>query len=534
MTLTSLSFYLLVLALLVLYYLVPKRFQWVVLLIGSYAFYAFVCLRYMGFIVITTLTTYFGARGMDAMTAHMEQTVAAHKQDWEREERKAYKKRCKSRRKALMIAILLLNFGILAVLKYYNFFAESMETLFASVGLTVSLGHIGLLLPLGISFYTFQSMGYVLDVYREKVPAERNVGKLALFVSFFPQIIQGPIGVYDQLAHQLYAEHRYSFDNIRFGAQLILWGFFKKLVIADRAVGMIHTVAGAYTDYAGTYVLLAALVYALQLYADFSGGIDISRGVAQMFGITMGENFRRPYFSRTLTEYWHRWHISLGDWLRNYLFYPLSISKAFLNWGRHAKQHLGNHIGKVLPTAVASLITFLIIGLWHGASWKYVAFGFWNGMVILVSTLLQPVSDKVVAALHIERKSAWYQVFSMLRTFVVVLIGYYFDIADGFRAAMGMMVKSVTDLHLSQLRPGAVLEALPLTRYDWCVLLFGTVVIFTASVIQERSQRTIREILDEKCLALRWAVLLAGIFAVVLMGVYGPGVQAAEFVYMQF
>ena len=534
MTLTSLSFYLLVLALLVLYYLVPKRFQWVVLLIGSYAFYAFVCLRYMGFIVVTTLTTYFGARGMDAMTAHMEQTVAAHKQDWEREERKAYKKRCKSRRKALMIAILLLNFGILAVLKYYNFFAESMETLFASVGLTVSLGHIGLLLPLGISFYTFQSMGYVLDVYREKVPAERNVGKLALFVSFFPQIIQGPIGVYDQLAHQLYDEHKYNFDNIRFGAQLILWGFFKKLVIADRAVGMIHTVAGAYTDYAGTYVLLAALVYALQLYADFSGGIDISRGVAQMFGITMGENFRRPYFSRTLTEYWHRWHISLGDWLRNYLFYPLSISKAFLNWGRHAKQHLGNHIGKVLPTAVASLITFLIIGIWHGASWKYVAFGFWNGMVILVSTLLQPVSDKVVAALHIERKSAWYQVFSMLRTFVVVLIGYYFDIADGFRAAMGMMAKSVTDLHLSQLRPSAVLEALPLTKYDWAVLLFGTIVIFVASVIQERSQRTIREILDEKCLALRWAVLLAGIFAVVLMGVYGPGVQASEFVYMQF
>ncbi len=322
MTLTSLPFYLLVLALLVLYYLVPKRFQWVVLLIGSYAFYAFVCLRYMGFIVVTTLTTYFGARGMDAMTARMEQTVAAHKQDWEREERKAYKKRCKSRRKALMIAILLLNFGILAVLKYYNFFAESMEALFASVGLTVSLGHIGLLLPLGISFYTFQSMGYVLDVYREKVPAERNVGKLALFVSFFPQIIQGPIGVYDQLAHQLYDEHKYNFDNIRYGAELILWGFFKKLVIADRAVGMIHTVAGAYTDYAGTYVLLAAIVYALQLYADFSGGIDISRGVAQMFGITMGENFRRPYFSRTLTEYWHRWHISLGDWLRNYLFLP--------------------------------------------------------------------------------------------------------------------------------------------------------------------------------------------------------------------
>ena len=368
MTLTSLSFYLLVLALLVLYYLVPKRFQWVVLLIGSYAFYAFVCLRYMGFIVITTLTTYFGARGMDAMTAHMEQTVAAHKQDWEREERKAYKKRCKSRRKALMIAILLLNFGILAVLKYYNFFAESMETLFASVGLTVSLGHIGLLLPLGISFYTFQSMGYVLDVYREKVPAERNVGKLALFVSFFPQIIQGPIGVYDQLAHQLYAEHRYSFDNIRYGAELILWGFFKKLVIADRAVGMIHTVAGAYTDYAGTYVLLAALVYALQLYADFSGGIDISRGVAQMFGITMGENFRRPYFSRTLTEYWHRWHISLSSWLRDYIYIPLGGK------GKR-RQHIN------------LMATMTIGGLWHGAAWQYVVFGLLHGIILCMERL---------------------------------------------------------------------------------------------------------------------------------------------------
>ena len=517
MELISLKYAIFVIVLLVLYYCFPKKYRWYVLLAGSMAYYVIICKWYVLFIIFTICTTYGSTIWIDKLLKEQNAIVKSHKEDWDRQTRKEYKEKGRKKRVAVMLFALLCNFGILAFLKYIPY-----------------AGVLGLLLPLGISFYTFQSMGYVLDVYREKVPAERNVGKLALFVSFFPQIIQGPIGVYDQLAHQLYDEHKYNFDNIRFGAQLILWGFFKKLVIADRAVGMIHTVAGAYTASAGTYVLLAALVYALQLYADFSGGIDISRGVAQMFGITMGENFRRPYFSRTLTEYWHRWHISLGDWLRNYLIYPLSISKAFLNWGRHAKQHLGNHIGKVLPTAVASLITFLIIGIWHGASWKYVAFGFWNGMLILVSTLLQPVSDKVVAALHIERKSAWYQVFSMLRTFVVVLIGYYFDIADGFRAAMGMMVKSVTDLHLSQLRPGAVLEALPLTRYDWAVLLFGTVVIFAASVIQERSQRTIREILDEKCLALRWAVLLAGSFAVVLMGVYGPGVQASEFVYMQF
>ena len=414
-----------------------------------------------------------------------------------------------------------------------------MVTVFGAMVLMKALSQLqalpdGLLVPIGLSYFTFQSVGYLIDVYRGKVTPEKNYAKVLLFAGFFPQMTQGPITTWKQLMPQLDSPHRLSPNGFVSGVFLMAWGFFKKLVIADRLMPAVSVLVAAAQELPGWLVLATAAMYAIVLYADFSGGIDISRGVAQMFGITMGENFRRPYFSRTLTEYWHRWHISLGDWLRNYLFYPLSISKAFLNWGRHAKQHLGNHIGKVLPTAVASLITFLVIGIWHGASWKYVAFGFWNGMVILVSTLLQPVSDKVVAGLHIERKSAWYQVFSMLRTFVVVLIGYYFDIVDGFRAAMGMMLKSVTDLHLSQLRPGAVLEALPLTRYDWCVLLFGTVVIFTASVIQERSQRTIREILDEKCLALRWAVLLAGIFAVVLMGVYGPGVQASEFVYMQF
>ena len=516
MSFASLPFVGLVTAGVVLYYLVPKRAQWVVLLLASMVFYLVGGVKSAVWLVLVAGLTWLAGLLLEKQNARPAPDKAA-------------KTAVRSAKKRICAACLVLCFGLLYLMKYWNFTASALPS-----ALGDKLPRWDFVVPLGLSYFIFQSVGYVIDVYRGKLSAQKNPLKYGLFVSFFPQMVQGPISRYDQLAPQLLAERSLDWRDLKFGIQLCLWGYFKKLVIADRAVGMIHTVAGAYTDYAGTYVLLAALVYALQLYADFSGGIDISRGVAQMFGITMGENFRRPYFSRTLTEYWHRWHISLGDWLRNYLFYPLSISKAFLNWGRHAKQHLGNHIGKVLPTAVASLITFLVIGIWHGASWKYVAFGFWNGMVILVSTLLQPVSDKVVAGLHIERKSAWYQVFSMLRTFVVVLIGYYFDIADGFRAAMGMMAKSVTDLHLSQLRPSAVLEALPLTKYDWAVLLFGTIVIFVASVIQERSQRTIREILDEKRLALRWVVLLGGIFAVVLMGVYGPGVQASEFVYMQF
>lgn len=534
MTLTSFSFYLFVLVLLVLYYRLPRKCQWGILLIGSYVFYLTVCLKYVGFLLFTTLTTYLGARALDQISARTKETVRQNRDTWSSDERKQYKKRAGARKKRLMVAILLLNFGILAILKYYNFFSESIAGLFARFGLTVSLGKVGLLLPLGISFYTFQSMGYVIDVYREKAPAERNLGKLALFVSFFPQIIQGPIAIYSDLAEQLSTPHDFRFDNLRHGAELVLWGFFKKLVIADRAVGMIQTVAGNYASYSGTYILLAAVVYALQLYADFSGGIDISRGVARMFGIRMAENFRRPYFSRTLTEYWHRWHITLGDWLRNYLFYPLSISKVFLRFGRSAKKHLGRHIGKVLPTAVASLITFLVIGIWHGANWKYVAFGFWNGIVILISTLLQPVSDKVICSLHIQSESWWYRIFSMLRTFVVVLIGYYFDIAENLTAAMQMLIRSVTDFHLSQLAPSAIFQTLELSKYDWFALSLGTATVFVASVIQERRQMPIRDLLDEARLPLRWCVLLAGIFSVVLLGTYGPGLNTADFVYMQF
>ena len=416
------------------------------------------------------------------------------------------------RKKIALIASLVFDLGMLGVFKYSGFVVENINLL---TGLSLPVPQIAL--PIGISFYTFQTISYVLDVYRGQVAAQKRYYKYLMYLSSYHQLVAGPIVRYSDVAAEI--ENRtVSAQDFSEGITRFCLGLTKKVVVANVA----GSLAGNYLDadlaslsVAGAW--FGVLLYTLQIYYDFSAYSDMAIGLGRMFGFHYHQNFNYPYIAKSVTEFWRRWHISLSSFFRDYVYIPLGGNKGGL-----AKQ-LSN-----------IAIVWLLTGFWHGASWKYVAFGFWNGMVILVSTLLQPVSDKVVAALHIERKSAWYQVFSMLRTFVVVLIGYYFDIADGFRAAMGMMLKSVTDLHLSQLRPGAVLEALPLTRYDWCVLLFGTVVIFTASVIQERSQRTIREILDEKCLALRWAVLLAGIFAVVLMGVYGPGVQASEFVYMQF
>ena len=223
-------------------------------------------------------------------------------------------------------------------LKYFNLFAGGMNRFLGKAGMTGSVPILHLVLPLGISFYTFQSAGYLIDVYREKTEPERNPAKYALFVSFFPQIIQGPISFYDQLAHQLYADRKFSYRNLKHGALLMLWGYLKKMVIADRAVSLIQMVAPDYTQYNGTVIFITVLVYALQLYADFSGGIDISRGFAEILGIEMAENFRRPYFAVSINDYWRRWHITLGAWMKSYVFYSLAMSKRFFKMGKNLKQ----------------------------------------------------------------------------------------------------------------------------------------------------------------------------------------------------
>ncbi len=534
MTLTSLSFGLFVLAALFAYYLCPKSYRWVVLLLASIAFYGIVCFKYMPYIFITTVTTYVGALLIERMQTASKQYVKEHKQEWTREQKSAYKDRAGRKRRWVLTGFLLLNFGILAFLKYFGFFADSVTALLAALGLHVHSPRLGLILPLGISFYTFQAMGYLIDVYRQKVPAQKNLAKFALFVSFFPQIIQGPIGIYDKLAEQLYEGHDLKYNNIKFGFQLVLWGLAKKLILADRAVVLIHVICDDISAYSGTWILTAALFYAFQLYTDFSGGVDISRGVAEMFGITMAENFRRPYFSKSIGEYWRRWHITLGAWLKDYLFYPIAMSGAFLKLGRKSKARLGNHVGKVLPAGIATFITFVVIGIWHGANWKYVAFGVWNGAVIFLSNILEPNYKIWLEKLKINSERFFFRCFQMLRTFLIVLVGYYFDIAENFTSAMRMMFLSVTDVRRRDFWDKKVLEAIGLEISDYVLLLLGLLLLFTVSLYQEKKQCLVREKLAVCPAPVRWGVMVLGTLLILVLGMYGPGTSAAEFVYMQF
>ena len=524
----------------VVYFLFPvKKYQWTVLLAASYVFYLIAGYKYAAFIVITTLSTWLCALWIDRIAAKSSAELKAHKADWDREQKKAFKAAARKKKQHVILIDVALNLGILAFLKYYNFLAGSLGDLLGFVGAPFSVPTLKLFLPLGISFYTFQSIGYVVDVYREKVAAEKNLARIALFVSFFPQIIQGPISFYGQLAGQLYAPHRFDFVRLKHGGELILWGLFKKLVIADRAYIAIKTVLGDYLNYSGTTLTFTILLYALQLYTDFSGGVDISRGVCQILGIDLTENFRHPYFATTINDYWRRWHISLGAWMKEYVFYPLAISKTFANASKRIRAtrwgttKVGVHVSRALPTSFASLVVFFLVGVWHGANWKYVAFGLWNGGVIMLSALLEPAFVSLTHRLRINVRHWAFILFQILRTFLIVFIGYVFDVAANLTDSLYTFRMMLLDQSLS--RGLAEIGALGLSAADFLILAVCTLALLTVSIIQEKhAGQSLRVMLDSKPFYVRYLLLVIGIMFLLIFGIYGPGYDPADFVYMQF
>ena len=540
MSYTSLNFALFVCITALVYFLFPvKKYQWTVLLAASYVFYLFVGYKHAFFLLFTTVSVYATALVIDRIAVRGQEQLKAHKEDWDKAQKKAFRTQIKQKKRSVMLLAVIVNLAILCFLKYYNFLAGSLNDLLGAGGIRFSAPTLRLLLPLGISFYTFQAVGYVLDVYNEKVQPERNVFKFALFVSFFPQIVQGPISFYSQLAHQLYEPHRFEYTRAKHGCELILWGLFKKLVIADRALIAINAVLDQYINFGGTTLTFTILLYALQLYTDFSGGIDISRGVAQILGIDMVQNFKRPYFATDINDYWRRWHISLGAWMKEYVFYPLALSKRCaalskkIKASRFGSTPAGNHVARVLPTSIASLIVFLLVGAWHGANWKYIGFGLWNGGVIMVSTLMEPLFVKLAEKLRINTKTMFFRLFQMLRTFLIVLVEYVFDVAptltDALRTLWRMLVRQ------NFAAAGAEIAGLGLTGKDYWLLGICTLFLLVVSILQERSADvSLREKLDQKPFILRYALLFVGILAIVIFGIYGPGYNPADFVYMQF
>ena len=538
MAFTSIVFALFVGVTLLIYYLLPlgKR-QWTVLLIASYFYYVYNSYKYTVFILFTTITIYLAARMISAISASASAKIKAQKGVWSREEKKAFKAGMDKRKKTVLTVALLLNFGILFALKYLNFLAGGLMHLIGHQSGDTQI--ISLLLPLGISFYTFQATGYLIDVYRDTIPAEKDLFRFALFVSFFPQIVQGPISAFDQLGTQLFEHHRLEWKNCKRGCELILWGLFKKLVVADRMFAAINEIAGDYKSYAGQIILLTGLMYALQLYADFSGGIDVARGVAGLFGINIEINFRQPYFSRSINEYWRRWHITLGAWMKKYVFYSLAVSDLFLAWSksmgksRFGKTAAGKHISRTLPTALSSLIVFMLIGIWHGANSRYIGFGLWNGLIIMISTLMAPVYGWCISKLHINAESWAWKLFQMVRTFIVVLIGYFFDIAPDMGGAIDMMRRCLADFHLMSV--SEQLDIIGIGRTDFMVIIYGMLIMLYFSIrLEKTGLEAPGDLLNRRPAWLQWTAILIGVMSVLMLGMYGSGSEGADFVYMGF
>ena len=548
MAFTSLAFLIFVAAVVIVYYLTPAQYRWIVLLLASYGYYLQASAKSFAFIIVTTVVTFYGAKAIDKIDKQQKQYVAEHKAELSRDERKALKEEAGKKKKRLLTLVLVIDFGILIVLKYFRYYLEVL-------GVGLFKGDI--LIPLGISFYTFQTTAYIIDVYRSKYDADEHLGKFALFVSFFPQIIQGPIARHDQLAKQLYEGHPFRYANLAHGSQLMLWGFFKKLVIADRIGLLVGEVFTDWDQYTGWPVILAALCYSIQLYMDFSGGVDIARGVAQLMGIDMARNFRRPYFGDTLQEFWHRWHISLSFWTRDYIFFTVAMSKPIGNLGKKARKVFGDRIGKMIPVFIGNYLVFLCIGMWQGGELQNVCYGLYNATIICLADLLKPYFPKWHKTFHTNPDSRGWKVFAMIRTYIIVAIGRIFSNGKSFKASIHMLGSLFVPY------TGGFLNAykeFALTKYDYLVLAVAITVVFLVSVKQEKiynakqaasgggggiiemagdeggagTDAEMREYLDGKSLVLRWALYLMLFAAVLLFGIYGPSYDPAVFIYREF
>ena len=377
------------------------------------------------------------------------------------------------------------------------------------------------LFPIGISYYTLQLLSYSIDVYREKIPAETQYWKVLLFTCYFPQLVQGPISRYDQLEPQLVTTHAYSSHNIKYGVQLMLWGVFKKMVIADRYGKYVRIIFESGTLPKGLAAWLGLLYYGFQLYGDFSGGIDIIRGISQCFGIDLVENFRQPYFSKSLGEFWRRWHISLGSWMKDYMFYPLSMSKWMRKIEKKLKKLTDRKTSAHIVGAISNILVFLLVGIWHGTGTNFTAWGLYNGCILAFSTIAIPVYAKMKKSLHITGQERWYSVFCVVRTFLIVTIGWIFDTTYTAHDA-GILFKN---LFVFSGVSNSLLPAL-----DATLVLCATLVLLYVDIQHEKGV-SLRDTLNTKPFIVQvivWTVMIQCIAC------FGRVASAGGFLYANF
>lgn len=512
----------------ILYNVFPKKYRPAVLLIGSYVFFWSISGKLLVYLLFSTLSVHHIGLWLNDIQAERNIKV----KEVEKSERKELKTLYQKKQRRVVLFGVLLHLGILLVVKYTPFFTENINSLFEVLGVNISINVPKIMMPIGISFYTLQAVSYIFDVYREIIPAERNPLKIALFMGFFPTIMEGPICRYADTSESLCAGERTSYQGLTMGIQRILYGMLKKIVVADRLNSLIQNVFGNYSQYDGGIIAVAAVAYTLQLYMEFSGTMDLVIGTAQMFNVKLPENFRQPFFSKTVSEFWSRWHITLGTFFKDYIFYPLSMSKPLKKLTSKARKLVGNHLGPLVAGAVALFCVWSCNGLWHGAGWNYIFFGMYHFVLILAGNIVEPYSKKLLEKLHIRKEGVVYHTFSVIRTVILVIIGEMFFRAEGLRAGMSMFKSLITNFSLASFSDGTILT-LGMDEHDFIIVGVTALIVLVISILKEKNI-SIREGIAKRNVVLRWSIYYALIIFIVIFGAYGRGYVPVDPIYANF
>lgn len=504
-----------------IYTITPKKYKFIVLILSSYVFYFLVSKFLIIYVLITTITVYIVGERL----TRYERQFKLESTGLNRDERKALKVVFSKKKKLFLLLGIVLNVGILMVLKYINFFGETINWAFNVFKIDYSLPIVEIGLPLGISYYTLQALGYIIDVYRGKYEGG-NLFKVALFLGYFPALLEGPIGNFDKLADQLYQGNDFNFKSVISGSQLIIWGLIKKIVIADRLNIIVSSIFDNYSEYSGIIIAFAIILFTFQLYAEFSGIIDIVTGVSEVFGIKLAQNFDSPLCSKDISEFWRRWHISLGAWFKDYIFYPITTSKWFNKLNKAVKQWGKPMLTIFITTAVALLPVWLLTGLWHGASWKYVVYGLYYYVLMLIGMFAKQMESKV---LKLETKATpkWFDVYKILRTFVLVNIGMLIFKCNDLAAAWDMFTHIFSGGSISLIANGVI------DKWDFIMTILGIICLLAVEIIHYKGI-SIRETVAKTHFTIQWFFWIAAIFFIIIFGAYGNGYVEPDPIYGGF
>lgn len=496
MLFNSVHFFVFFPAVVLIYYIIPRRARWIWLLFTSYFFYMSWNPRFAFLIAASTILTYLSGLLIDRANSIKD------------DRKRVFRRR-------LWVAVSFLsNLAILCFFKYFDFAVYSMNRVLQYAGVKALSPSFDVLLPVGISFYTLQALTYTMDVYRGECAIEKNPAKYALFVSFFPLLISGPIERSKNLLSQVREKHSFNYNNIKNGLIRMAWGFFQKAVIADRIAVAVNQVFDNYRQYAGFYIVVAAVLFAVQLYCDFSAYSDIAIGAAQVMGFRVMSNFRQPYFAKSIRDFWRRWHISLSTWFRDYLYIPLGGSRCS---GLKKYRNI--------------MITFLVSGLWHGASWNFVVWGGMHGAFQIIGDSIKKLKNKVYMKMKIKTEPFSFKVGQVIVTFILVDFAWIFFRATGITAALGTVKSLFTEFNPWIFFDGSLLE-LGLDHKEFLIAGAAILILFTIDRI--RGKHNILQKLSAQNALFRWAAYLALVLSIIIFGVYGNDYVQTQFIYFQF